>query len=321
MIAPNDRGAALLTVLLLVAVMSALIAVSFDRVSLAIHRERNRANSDEIRLDLVSAEAIALSRIGQIAADADQSGAWQGRGVSVPVPGGAVRAIVLDGGNCFNLNALVRPLPDGQFEAQPVAIAQFTRLLELSGVTAAEASAVAQASADWIDSNSSTQPGGAEDESYSRLPKPYRTANTLMIDKSEWRAVLGVNSELYGRMAPLLCALPDTALPAYNINTLAPAQSALIAAILPAGVNPAQIKAALAARPAGGFSSYQALLAQAGLGNQAPPGEAAIQLQTRTNWFQLDLTGTLGDLEMAETALIDGRLRPARLVRRSYGER
>jgi general secretion pathway protein K len=300
----DDRGAALLTVLLLVAVMSALIAVSFDRVSLAIHRERNRSSSDEVRLDLISAEAIAVSRISQLTASADQSGGWQGQPVSVPVPGGKVSAMLVDGGNCFNLNALVHPLADGAYEQQPVAIAQFSRLLELSGVRPTVAVSISQATADWIDSDTATLPAGAEDSAYSRLSSPYRTANTLMVDKSEWRAVAGVKADLYERLSPLLCALPDTALPAYNINTLYPSQSVLIAALWAGGVTPAQINAALRNRPADGFDSQA----------------ASIQIHTRTNWFRLELVGELAEFQLRETGLIDGRLRPARLVRRSFGE-
>ena len=316
----GDKGAALLTVLLLVAVMSALIAVAFDRVSLGIHRERNRASSDEVRLDLISAEAIALGRIDQLTSSEDRSGGWHGRTISVPVPGGVVRAKLLDGGNCFNLNALVRPLPDGRFEAQPLAINQFARLLQLSGMASSDAGAVAQASTDWIDSDTQPLPGGAEDSFYVRLANGYRTANRTMIDKSEWRAVAGVTPDLYDRMAPLLCALPDQNLPGYNVNTLSPAQSVLVTAILPEAVRTEQVRLALGNRPVAGFASAQAFLAQPSLRGALAPGEASIQLQTRSTWFRLDLSGNRADFSVSEVALFDGRLRPARLVRRSYGD-
>ncbi len=316
----SDRGAALLTVLLLVAVMSALIAVSFDRVGIAIRRERNRSLAAEARLDLISAEAIATAQAGRIKAEAGtDASTWHGKAIAIPVPNGTVRGRLVDGGNCFNLNGLVTRTPAGDLVVQLIAVGQFARLLETLGVPANAAAQIASASADWIDSDALALPGGSEDDHYLRDVRPYRTSGTLMHDPAEWRLVDGVSESLWLRAEPLLCALPDAVLPAYNVNSLMPWQAPLIAAILPRGATPAQVVAALANRPASGFETYQDFLIQPSLRGFTPPAEANVQLRLKSDWFRLEAMATLGSTDFSEVALIDARILPARTVRRQFG--
>jgi general secretion pathway protein K len=321
---PSERGAALITVLLLVAVMSALIAVSFDRLGLALHRERNRSVAEEVRLDLISAEAIAVQRVTQLQstdlAKTPAGSFWQDVPVTMPIPGGAISARLTDGGNCFNLNALVTTLPDGQVEAQPAAIAQFARLLELSGVSTSEAGSLAVSTADWIDSDTVPGPGGREDGGYGGRSPPYRTANALMQDAGEILAVAGMTESLFARLKPLLCANPETELPRYNVNTLTARQAPLVAALFPSGVTSEMVLAALRNRPAGGYGAAQDFLAQPSLRAAGPSALATIQLRLRSSWFRLNLMARVSDSEFVETALIDGRFSPARAVRRKYAE-
>jgi general secretion pathway protein K len=320
----SERGAALITVLLLVAVMSALIAVSFDRLGLALRRERNRSTAEEVRLDMMSAETIALDRITQLQS-IDQSKtpagtAWQDVPVRVPIPSGQIVARLRDAGNCFNLNSLVSTLPDGEFAAQPSAISQFSRLLELSGVNSSDAGSIAVSAADWIDSDTIPQPGGREDEGYTSLAVPYRTGNGLMQDTGEILAVAGMNPDLFARLKPLLCAHPETTFSGYNVNTLTALQAPLVAAMFASGVSNDMVLAALRNRPVNGFNSAQDFLAEPSLRAAGPSGLATVQLRLRSSWFRLELMAILNDSDFSETALIDGRFQPARLVRRTYGE-
>jgi general secretion pathway protein K len=321
---PNakERGAALIFVLLLVAIMSAIIAVSFDRVSLAIRRERSRSVSDEARFDLVSGEAIAVQKLTDVLAlNPTDSAAFLGKTLSLPTPRGRLSGQLNDGGNCFNLNSLVTAQPNGALVAQPIAVGQFARLLEFSGASAANAAIIAQSSADWIDSDSVALPGGHEDDSYLQLRQPYRTPNALLSDPGELNHVMGMEKSLYDQIAPLLCALPEAALSVYNVNSLRPSQAALVAAILPRAVTPQMVGLALRNRPTAGFAAYQDLLAQPSLKSFVAPGEVDSQLRVKSVWFRLDMMAEHLDIETSETALIDARLLPARLIRRTYGVR
>jgi general secretion pathway protein K len=319
-----ERGAALITVLLLVAVMAALIAVSFDRLGLALRRERNRSDASEVRIDLFSAEAIAAERVTQLQS-VEQSktpagSGWQDVPVSVPIPGGQIVARLRDGGNCFNLNGLVSQLPDGKFAPLPASIFQFTRLLELSGARPSEAAGIAVATADWIDSDTVSQAGGNEDEAYTRLETPYRTGNGMMHDVGEMRTVSGMTEALFLRLKPLICALPEALPSSYNINTLTARQAPLVLALFPQGMSAEAILTALRNRPANGFNSVQDFLAQPSLRAADASALATTQLRLRSSWFRLTLMARLNTSDFSEIALIDGRFLPARIVRRTYSE-
>jgi type II secretory pathway component PulK len=63
---------------------------------------------------------------------------------------------------------------------------------------------IAAAIMDWRDANSTVSDNGAEDETYSRLPQPYRTKNAPFESVEELRLVAGVTADiLYGEDANL----------------------------------------------------------------------------------------------------------------------
>lgn len=314
---PDDRGAALLTVLMLVALMSALIAVAFDRTGIALNRTRARIGVHEARFDLMSAEAIGLARL--TAALGSQSDAKTNPRIfnshfRVPVPGGEIRARVNDGGTCFNLNALVQTTPSGEWVSVPAMVEQFARVMERTGLPQDQALSAAWRAADWIDSDTLPLVPGSEGGRGLTFP------NQPMVDPSELRAASGMAAESYGAIKPLVCALPETVPPRYNVNALKPEQAALVAALLDRSVPTGAVVDALSTRPAGGYGYAQDLLAHPALRAFVQRGEAAVQLVTKSDWFRLDLDARLGASGLAERALIDARNRPVTLVHRSYGE-
>jgi general secretion pathway protein K len=81
---------------------------------------------------------------------------------------------------------------------------------------------LAHAVIDWMDGDINPHGAyGAEDDYYSRLKHPYRTANQKMVSVSELRLVKGFNEKAYQRVAPFLTALPIYT--PINVNT-APAE-------------------------------------------------------------------------------------------------
>ena len=206
MIRPGERGAALLTVLLLVAVMAVISAAALEKLRLATRIAGNSMAVDQARAFGMAAEAIALSRIDALveadAARTTLAGGWNGRETRIPVPGGVAAVTVRDGGNCFNLNSVVAGSAPDDLKPRPIGVRQFVSLMETVGVDPDEARGVAAALTDWVDSDDIPAPGGAEDRAYRDRPVPYRAANTLLSDVSELRAVAGVTPELYARLRP-----------------------------------------------------------------------------------------------------------------------
>jgi general secretion pathway protein K len=232
-----DEGAALLTVLLLVAVMAVLAATALERLKIGTRLTANGGAIEQARAYAMAAETVARYRIGDlIQRDANKTtlaGNWAGRPTNFPIDGGLATARIDDGGNCFNLNSLVDKGSDGVLIVRPFAVTQFARLLTMLDVPGRDADALADATADWIDSDAVPLAGGAEDAAYAAAKTPYLPANQLMADTSEWRAVAGVGPALYARARPFLCALPVTDLTALNVNTLRRDQAPLLAAVVP----------------------------------------------------------------------------------------
>ena len=215
----SERGAALLTVLLLVSVMAVLSASALERLRLSTRLAANAGAIDQARAYAIAAEGIALSRITALV-EADPArtplAGWNGQQTNLPLPGGIATAVVGDGGNCFNLNSVVNGQPGQPLITRPLGISQFTALMQFLGIGEGEARRVAVSLADWVDTDTFAQPEGGEDGAYAGGETPYKTGNTLLADASELRAVAGVTPEIYEKVRPWVCAStsPPGAMPA-----------------------------------------------------------------------------------------------------------
>lgn len=320
----SERGAALLTVLLIVAVIAVLAATALERMRLSTRLAQNAVALDQARAYAMATEAMATTRIGAILsrdpARVTLQGDWANRPIPLPVPQGSATARVRDGGNCFNLNGLVLRGTDGRLIARPAAIEQFARLMRLLGVGGQNPDGIAAATADWIDSDDSPQPNGAEDSNYAGRTPRYRTAGQLMADVSELRAVAGVSPEIFAKLRPWVCALPRAAAVKLNVNTLMPEQAPLLAMLLPDTLDVGRARGLLSARPPLGFTStvsfWQGLSAQGVSPGQEGPAQTAVT----TQWFALDIDVELGGTQLSESALIDATELPVRLVSRSWSD-
>jgi general secretion pathway protein K len=313
----GEEGAALLSVLLIVAVMSVLAAASLEKLKFGTKLAVNGAAIDQARSYGLAAETIARYRIGDLLqrdpTKTTLQGNWAGQPTPFPIDGGIATATLDDGGNCFNLNSVVTGDGQGGMIAQPVGIDQFERLMLILQVPSNEARAIARATADWIDTDVNPLPGGAEDSAY----RGYRTSNTLMIESSELRAVAGVRSDVYARLRPYLCALPVTELSPININTVAPDRAALVAMLAPT-LDPDRVRRVIESRPQLGFATIDDFWNRPALAGA--PIEVKAQTRLRTSWFDLKVMIELAGAELEQHSLIDAAQSPAKLVRRSYGE-
>ncbi|HKT76919.1 MAG TPA: type II secretion system minor pseudopilin GspK [Sphingobium sp.] len=319
----SERGAALLTVLLLVAVMAVVASTALERLALATRMTGNGGAVDQARAFADAASEVARLKIGDLVAASPGkttlAGNWMGTPHTIPMPGGMATARVSDGGNCFNLNSVVAGDSEANLKVRPVGVAQFQALLQALGVDARQAQGAAASLADWIDTDSVPQPGGAEDEVYAQAARPYRTANRFMVDPSELRAVAGVTPAIYDLVRPWICALPTADLSPININTLLPDQAPLFAMLLQGQLSVAQARQLLAQRPAEGYGSTMQFWAPLAAQGISPLEEAANQVKLTTGFFRVDVSVNVGGTEVVEGALIDARQSPAVLIRRSWG--
>jgi general secretion pathway protein K len=319
---PRERGAALLAVLLLVAIMGAIAAGAFERLRLSTALAINHTGIEQARAFAVGVETLLAMRADDlVAANRDVTtlaGDWNGAERTIPLPGeGLAVGTIRDGGNCFNLNSLVQGEAPAALKQRPQGMEQFANLMLVLGVPEREARGVAAAAADWADSDGDPSPGGAEDAAYAGFAVPYRPANTLFAEASELRAVAGVTPDLYRRVRPFVCALPMTDLSPINVNTLLPKDAPLLAMFAPARTDLNAASAIIARRPAAGWSDMADF--NRATGPNELPLDPSNQLQLNSRWFTLDLTIELGGAELVETALVDARYSPARVVVRRWG--
>tara|TARA_R110000772_G_scaffold224341_1_gene334934 strand:- start:693 stop:1682 length:990 start_codon:yes stop_codon:yes gene_type:complete len=318
----NERGAALLTVLLLVAVIAVLAAHGIDRLAGATKLALNARELSQAKAYLIAAESIGMQSAEQIVSlspgRTTNVGGWNGKERRFPVPGGLITAALTDGGNCFNINSLVSQ-KDGVLLARPEGQNQFVRLMTLLEVLPGDAADIAESITDWIDSDTIPSPRGAEDEYYMRLQAPYRTANAVMVDISELRTVKGVTSDIYARIAPWLCALPTTDLSPINVNTLRSEQAVLLA-MLSNSPDIVQSRQFLGRRTEAGYGSLNDFWAESFPASFAASSEVQGQVKLKTRWFRLDLAVEMQSALVEERALVDAARQPARLVQRQRGD-
>ena len=320
----SERGAALLAVLLLVSVMGALTATALERLSLSVALAANNSALDQARAFAVGVESLLALRADDVIAQSPErttlAGGWNGQTRQIPMPGGGVaHATLRDGGNCFNINSVAEGVPPNPLLPRAAGTGQFAALLRVLEVPEGPARQIAEAAGDWVDSDGNPNREGAEDQAYAGGERPYRPGNTLFAEVSELRALAGVTPEIYDRVRPWLCALPTTDLSAINVNTLTPDQAPLLAMLAPEQIPVAAARQVIAQRPAAGWGSLTDFYSERPLTAVQLPLDVQLQPQLRTRWFALDLRVELRGAELIETALVDARIAPARVVVRRWG--
>ena len=212
----RQRGVALLSALLVVALAVVLVAALLDMGEASRSRTRNALRAEQTWQLLHGLEgwaAMALRRDEEQAPGIDGPGdAWLQLLPPISIPGGELTGRLRDRSGCFNLNQLVI----GDVE-NAVAVARFERLL---GALKLDPTLAARA-VDWIDSDAIPGAGGAEDSQYLQRSPAYLSAGRAFTHVSELRLLAGVDAEVYAALAPAVCALPADAV--INLNFATPA--------------------------------------------------------------------------------------------------
>lgn len=274
----RQEGVALITAVLIVALVTAVAVAMAARQQVDIRRSANILSNDQAYLFALGAEDYARNVLEWDITKAtpnnvDHLGEDWTRVVTVPVEGAMLKGSVQDLQGRFNLNALV----DGNGQPNAAMVARFKKLLDLLGLTAEIADAVV----DWIDTASNTQGfGGAEDDFYMLQEPPYRSANARMVSASELRLIRGVDDEAYQTLIPFVTALPesDTKI---NVNT-APAE---VLASLANSMTLQDGKDLVEAREGGEFATIAEFSGHSLLSNhQIDPNLVDVQ----SNYFRVD---------------------------------
>ena len=224
----NQRGMALLLVLVVVALLSALLTeLAFSTL---VDLRLAETFRDSTRAAYLAKGGV---RVGQIILQEDNNNSitkkydhpseWWGTGVvNYPVGDGVVSVQIEDLEGKLNINRLI--LLSG--EVNTVQKERFTRLLDELNITDPDPELLVASLIDWIDSNLEEYPdgpGGAEDNYYMGLEKPYHCKNDKLDSISDLILVRGFSSEIIKELSPFITTYgPPTNNPTINVNTARP---------------------------------------------------------------------------------------------------
>lgn len=263
--ADTERGASLISALLLVAVMASMAMMLAGELRTSLRRSANMEVRDQAYWYAMGAREFAGGLIGTAMQDPEQAlrpdAAWLREARTFPIERGALSGRISDGNNCFNINGLVVSDGQGGLVADEIQRRRFERLMRALGLPSAEAGRLAAEATDWIDSDSRPLPGGGEDAVYADRPLAYRTGNTLMAEREELLALASMTPAFYRQLAPHVCARPVAAPVPLNINTMQTEDWPLLVALFDGALGRVAAEGVLLARPAAGFADIEAFWA------------------------------------------------------------
>ncbi len=208
------RGAAIVLAMLLAALAAAVAATVFAD-------QQRWSRTAEHRRDQVQAQALAVAGVQwgrQILYDDAQRSAidhlgepWAVALPPIPLDNGEVRGAIVDAQARLNVNVLGATGANANVERERIA-----RLFAQRGGPAAAIDAIA----DWVDRDTITREGGAEDAWYAERPRGRVAANAPVLRVAELAEVRGVTPASLAAVAPFLTALPAGT--PVNVNTAPP---------------------------------------------------------------------------------------------------
>lgn len=211
----DQRGIALITALLVLAIAVVLAASLAHEGALALRRTENLVHHTQGAAYLDGAEDWARRILARDERRLDHLGEpWATPLPAIPVEGGEISGRLIDLQGRLNLHALLT----NDNTLAPLHARRLACLLQGAGVERPEAAL--DALADWQDADGEVRPQGAEDGVYMSLPQPYRSANQPLVAAAELALIQGFSPEVVTRLKALTAALPKEA--TLNLNTAPP---------------------------------------------------------------------------------------------------
>ncbi len=205
----KQRGIALLMAMVVVSIATVTAVSLLHEQAFTIRQTGNLQNYSNALMYGVGLEDYARLYLRKDAGETktDHLGEDWAMGIPpLPIEGGFLTGQITDAQSLINLNSVL-----SSEQAQK-------NLLSLCEQLEIDPGFI-PALKDWLDSNQDPEfPDGAEDDYYTRLEQPYRTANRLMTDVSELRLVKGIDAESYSTLRPFITALPKAT--SINLNTV-----------------------------------------------------------------------------------------------------
>lgn len=307
----KQRGVALLVVLILLVMMSALAAKISQQFCRNLQKTHYQVSQQQLRWAMQRQEeavkGLLLSAISGENSVLTLDGEWH-EPLETQGEYYTVVSQVEDAQNCFNVNNLLAaPASAGKEETPAPAVTEKPRqqqiveqLLTDGGVSALTAEEIYLQLVDYLDENTTTAKGGQEDDAWAGLQPARLPANRMMLSLNELKLLPAFPAAAWPKVSKLFCALPTTT-SRVDVNTLTPQQAGLLAALFPGKLTADEAKRVIESRPEEGWESVKAFSEQ--LERNAPQlkddlKQAAELLDVSSRFFRVDYTGNTDELTL-----------------------
>ncbi|MCT7359733.1 type II secretion system minor pseudopilin GspK [Thalassolituus pacificus] len=233
----RQRGLALITVLLIFAIVSMLAVAMIDRQSTDVQRSGTMLALQQARSYVFGAEQAVKTGLyldWKNDKEIDHLNEEWAQERTFPLSPGLARISIADAMGRFNLNSL--SVAASNKATQKI---RFTNLLNMLGLDIALADTLSR----WMDETSQ------DDDRYQSMEPPYKAAYQGCKHSSELLLLEGMDMVSFRKLEPYVACLPITA--QLNVNTA----SAMVLASLDAGLSLADGEAIFSARGDKGFKT------------------------------------------------------------------
>ena len=253
----KQQGIALITVMLVVALIVIIAAGMTSRLQLLMNRSINQQSYQQGMWATMSGEQLVFKALQQDYIDNKKvthlQQFWASEGMVFPIGDGMLSGEVQDLHICFNINALAAPPP--QPNGTNLQREKLKYLLTSVGIESYQAELLSSTIGDWVDQNSEMSDSlGAEDDTYASKVVPYLAANSPMVTITELMAVEGVTGAIYRKIRPLVCVLPAMT-QRINVNTISSENAHLLVALFDSRIALSDAQSIISARPDEGYTN------------------------------------------------------------------
>ena len=302
------RGIALISILLVVVLFSALAFQLYSHQTMVTTQTRIGLSANQARYSLMASEALAqellhvdwLDEAGRLRDDMAEP--WAQTVSPLQTVSGDVQMEIVDLTGKLNLNSLSGKSSKESTKA-------FSYILNRLGISLE----LAPMWRDWIDQDDQTFQldgyRGREELDWLANETPFRTPNRLAGDLSELQVLAPIESDVYSELTQLVTVLPTSRL-SINVNTAHPE---VLNSLLPPGSSRMS--------PRGGIRNFGSVEAFIDLNNGF--SEVRDHLSVRSDFFEVRATLQGADLRMDMTSQIyrDPLSGECRVYARDFGTR
>lgn len=295
----SQSGVSLVTVLMIVAAMSAVAVGITQTLSRGISRAKTMDAQAQFRVSYPAAESYAMLQLGQLLSESEGKLSTDLRGFSTPIifqsDYGLATISFRDQSNCFDLNTLVEAEAEGEGVVEideDNGVNFLVDALVGAGIEQYGADIFADSVADWIDDDNYPRLSGAEDGFYSGGASKVQTPDDWLKNISELNGIRGYNEDIKPLVPELLCVRPksdDNAVVPLNINTVNEAQIPLLVVAYDGELDESVFESVLRRRPTNGWTSLEAFIAEAELGQLETNLQNTLQVSLYSSFIEAEI--------------------------------